>query len=55
MAKTRTNQEANSVEEILSILNQGDYPEMAWVGRNYSKADLIRDLNKLKEGAADGS
>lgn len=47
MAKIRKNQKADSLEEILSILEKTEYPEMTWVGRNYSKADLIRDLKKI--------
>lgn len=39
----------NSLQEILSILEATSYPELTWVGKNYSKGDLIRDLNKLLE------
>ena len=46
MTKTRTNQEVDSIREILDILEATKYPEGTWVGKNYSKADLIRDLKK---------
>jgi len=48
MSKTRTNIEASSFDEILSILEKGCCQESVWVGKNYSKADLIRDIKKLR-------
>lgn len=50
MSKVRENQEANNIDEVLSILEAGTFQELTWVGKNYSKADLIRDLKKLKGG-----
>jgi hypothetical protein len=49
MSKIRTDQNADSIPEILGILEAGKFPELTWVGKNYSKANLIRDLKKLKE------
>lgn len=45
----RPTQQASSLSEILTLLEKGKYPELVWVGKNYSKADLIRDLKKLAE------
>ena len=36
------------VEEILSHLSR-PHSEITWVGKNYSKKNLIDDLEKLKE------
>ena len=47
--KTRRHQVAVDIEEILEILEATDYPDLTWVGKNYSKADLIRDLKRIQE------
>lgn len=43
---TRGTVEVDTLPEILALLESGKYPELVWVGKNYSKADLIRDLKK---------
>ena len=43
----RENNEFDSLPEILSALTSGKFPELTFVGKNYSKADLIRDLRKI--------
>ncbi len=49
MNSNRPHQEASTIQEILDIIDNPDkYPEMVWVGKNYSLADLIRDLKKYK-------
>lgn len=52
----RVHQKANSLQEIIDILEGGKtshpgnyFPEMVWVGKNYSLADLIRDLKEIQE------
>ncbi len=37
----------DSIEDILSILTKSKYPEQTWVGKDYNKAGLIRDLEKI--------
>ena len=41
------NETAKTLGEILSILEPGRFPHITWVGKNYSKAALIRDLKRL--------
>ena len=48
MSKTRTNVVAKSFDEILSLLEKGTCQESVWVGKNYSKSDLIRDIKNLR-------
>lgn len=43
----RENNEFDSLPEILEALTSGKFPELTFVGKNYSKADLIRDLRKM--------
>lgn len=43
----RPKAECNSLDEILTMLSSGKHPEMHYVGKNYTKANLIRDLKKL--------
>ena len=47
--KTRTNNSYSSLEEIIQALSKNPHASGVWVGDNYSKADLIEDLKKLKE------
>jgi len=47
--KVRTNNSYSSLEEIIEALSKSPYPELTWVGRSYSKADLIRDLTEIKD------
>lgn len=40
------------IETILRKVKSGDFPTaqaMTWIARNYSVADLIRDLEELKK------
>ena len=53
MGKVRVNQEADDIDGILSILEATKHPALTWVGKNYSKADLIRDLKKLSSNNED--
>ena len=40
----------DEINRILTILTKSaEFAHMHWVGKNYSKADLIRDLNQLRE------
>ena len=32
--------------KILGVIGAGSHPELTWVGKNYSKSDLINDLQK---------
>ena len=43
----RENREFNSLPEIIEALSSAKYPDLTFVGKNYSKADLIRDLDKV--------
>ena len=47
--KTRTNKSYSSLEEIIQALSKHEHAGSIWVGENYSKADLIEDLKKVKE------
>ncbi len=43
---------ANSLDEVLALLERKKgtdnyFPEMHWVAKNYSQADLIRDLHEI--------
>lgn len=45
------------LQVILLRLDSNDYPERTWVGKQYTKADLIQDLDivrKLIESEAEG-
>ena len=45
----RTNNSYNTLEEIIEVLSKNPNGESVWVGKNYSKADLIQDLKALNE------
>lgn len=46
--KVRTRRTCDTLEEIIECLSPGKLGnEMTWVGKDYSKADLIRDLQKI--------
>lgn len=50
--KVRNRRTCDSIEEIVEVLSPGKLGnEMTWVGKDYSKADLIRDLQALSEKA----
>lgn len=51
MSKVRTNHTYSTLPEIIKALSCNNYPELTWVGNNYSKADLINDLTSLREKA----
>ena len=52
--KVRPTQELHSLDSIIDVLTAAMYPELVWVGKQYSKADLIRDLKKLKGTLSNG-
>lgn len=41
--------EPQNLDELLSILGESRFPEWIFVARDYSVADLKRDLRKLKD------
>ena len=41
--------EYNTLEDIIAALSSGKFPEMTYVGNQYTKADLIRDLKKVQQ------
>lgn len=43
------NVQYTTLEEIIKALSTNPHANMVWVGRNYSKADLIRDLTAINE------
>lgn len=46
------------LNSILKKLLSGKFPELTYVGKNYTKADLIKELSELKcnlEGSRNGS
>jgi len=45
--KTRNNNSYSSLEEIINALSKNPHASSVWVGENYSKADLIEDLNNI--------
>lgn len=50
----RPHPKAYSIQEILDILERKKgtdnyFPNMHWVGANYSQADLIRDLKEIQQ------
>ena len=47
--KTRTNNSYSSLEDIIKALSKNPHASGVWVGENYSKADLIEDLKKIKK------
>lgn len=49
LLKIFKNKDTDELDEMLSILEAGKFHELTWVGKNYSKADLIRDLKKIKK------
>lgn len=38
-----------TLEEVIKALSSGKYPELTYVGKQYTKASLIKDLCKIKE------
>lgn len=47
--KVRINNEYETLEQIIEALSKPKDTEGIWVAKNYSHADLVRDLNKLIE------
>ena len=46
--KFRTRESFDTLEEIIECLSPGKVGnEMTWVGKDYSKADLIKDLQRV--------
>lgn len=43
----RQNNSYNTLEEIIEALSKNPHSENVWVGKNYSKADLIEDLKQI--------
>ncbi len=39
----------NNLSDILKALNTNDHCDSVWVGKNYTKGQLIRDLGEVKE------
>lgn len=44
----RVNLSFDTLEEIVDHI-RGKFPQMVWVGKDYSIADLCRDLEKIAE------
>ena len=38
------------LRKVLERLTSGKFPELTYVGRNYTKADLIKDLEAIQRG-----
>lgn len=47
MSKVRVNQSYNTLEDIIQALSKNEHASGVWVGENYSKQDLINDLEKI--------
>lgn len=47
--KTRTNNSYSSLEDIIKALSKHEHTGGVWVGENYSKADLLEDLKRLRD------
>ena len=43
----RQNNSYNTLEEIIEALSKNPHSKNVWVGKNYSKADLIEDLKQI--------
>ena len=46
MSERGDHAKGNSLDEIIDLISGCKYPELIWVGKNYSQADLIRDLKE---------
>ena len=49
MTKVRINNEYDTLEQIIEALSNPKDTEGIWVAKNYSHADLVRDLNNINE------
>jgi hypothetical protein len=41
----------DTLEDIITELEKSQFPELVWVGKNYSKEELINDLRRIRECA----
>lgn len=47
MSRLRTTNSYSSLQEIISALKCNDFPDMTWVGKDYTKGQLIADLEEV--------
>ena len=40
---------ATTLDQVIELVSKSSHPEMVWVGKNYSKAQLMVDLNNIKD------
>jgi len=44
----RNTRNYNTLKQVIDVLEKGQFPELVWVGKNYSKKDLIDDLRRIE-------
>lgn len=42
----------NNLNDIINALNVNNFSELTWVGKDYSKAQLITDLKRIQTSDA---
>jgi hypothetical protein len=49
----RNNNSYSSLEEIIVAISGNEHASLVWVGKNYSKQDLIDDLERIQQDMED--
>lgn len=49
MPKTRLESSYDTLPAIIKALSCNDHASLTWVGKNYSKAQLIEDLKSIQK------